>query len=127
MNTTKWRLSLDVSDLGFVHFRKNPVNYSAAKTVEFRGITIPNLLNFNSQTFDELDLDSITRSFLPERTSNDYSLFMPFNVSLVFSKPLLEALLHLDAGRGRILRAESAELGTDARLHHADTLRVRLT
>jgi hypothetical protein len=98
MNKNKWRLSVDVSDMGYVYFRKNPVNYSAAKTVEFTGFIIPDLLSFSSETFDTLNIDSTVKSYLPTKTANEYSLFMPFSVSFVFSKPLLHDKLVLSAG-----------------------------
>ena len=48
------------------------------------------------------------------------------HLHLVRREELLEAPLHLDAGAGRVLRAEAAELGADAGLHHAHALGVRL-
>jgi len=98
MNSNKWKLSIDVTDVGYMMFRKTPINYSAAKTVEFRGIVIPDLLHFSSQTFDTLNLDSAVRSYLPSKTTNQYSLFFPFSACVVFSKPLLNDKLVLNFG-----------------------------
>lgn len=98
MNRDKWKLSVDFSDVGYMYFRKTPVNYSAAKEIEFRGIVLPNLLNFSPQTFDTLNLDSAVRSYLPTKTNNQYNLFIPFTASIAFSKPLLNNRLVLTFG-----------------------------
>lgn len=98
MNKDKWKVTLDISDVGYLMFRKNPVNYSAAKNIHFQGIVIPDLLNFSSQTFDTLNLDSAVRSYLPTKSTNQYSVFLPFTAQLVFSKPLLKNKLVLNAG-----------------------------
>ncbi len=98
MNKDKWKLSVDFSDIGYMYFRKTPVNYSAAKSIEFRGIVLPNLLNFSPQTFDTLNLDSAVRSYLPTKTNNQYNLFIPFTASIAFSKPLLNNRLVLTVG-----------------------------
>lgn len=99
MNQNKWKLSFELSDLGFIKMRKtNAVNYSGTKSVHFQGFVIPDLLNFSSQTFDTLNLDSAVRSYLPTRSNNEYSLFMPFTASVTFSKPLLKDRLVLTAG-----------------------------
>lgn len=98
MNRDKWKLSIDFSDIGYMYFRKTPVNYSGAKLVEFRGIVIPNLLRFSAQTFDTLNLDSAVRSYLPVKSGNQYSLFIPFTASVAFSKPLLNNRLVLTFG-----------------------------
>lgn len=98
MNRDKWKLAIDVTDLGYMYFRDAPVNYSAAKTVEFRGIVIPDLLKFSAATFDTLNLDSAVRSYLPTKSNNEYSLFVPFSASVVFSKPLLNNKLVLSFG-----------------------------
>ncbi len=98
MNRDKWKLSIDVSDVGYMMFRKTPVGYSAAKSVEFRGIVIPNLLNFTSATFDTLNLDSAIRSYLPTKSNSQYSLFTPFTIAAIFSKPLLNNRLVLNFG-----------------------------
>lgn len=98
MNKDKWKLSIDLSDVGFMMFRKRQVNYTASKSVEFRGIVIPDLLHFTSATFDTMNLDSTIRSYLPTKTNNQYSLFFPFTISAVFSKPLLNNRLVLNFG-----------------------------
>jgi hypothetical protein len=98
MNKDKWKISLDLMDVGSMTFRKTPVNYFGAKNVVFKGITIPNLLEFSSQTFDTLNVDSAVRSNLPVKTTNKYSVFMPFSAQLVFSKPLLHNRLVLNIG-----------------------------
>lgn len=98
MNKDKWKISLDLMDVGYMTFRKTPVNYSGAKNVVFKGITIPNLLEFSSQTFDTLNVDSAVRANLPGKTTNKYSVFMPFSAQLVFSKPLMHNRLVLNVG-----------------------------
>lgn len=98
MNKNKWKLTFDVSDLGYTTYRKNPVNYSGTKNVHFTGIVLPDLTTFSSQTFDTLNLDSAVRSYLPVKSNNLYSLFMPFSFAVVFSKPLLNDRLVLTAG-----------------------------
>jgi|ERR1043165_5497788 hypothetical protein len=98
MDKNNWKLSIDVSDVGYMYFRKTPVNYSAAKNIEFRGIVIPDLLHFGPATFDTLNLDSAVRSYLPTKTANQYSLFSPFSASIAFSKSLLHEKLVLTFG-----------------------------
>ncbi len=98
MNKNDWKLSIDVSDVGYMMFRKTPVNYSAVKDIEFRGIVIPDLLHFGPATFDTLNLDSAVRSYLPTKSNNQYSLFVPFNASIAFSKSLLHQKLVLTFG-----------------------------
>ncbi|MCX6199231.1 MAG: DUF5723 family protein [Bacteroidetes bacterium] len=98
MNKNKWKLSLDVADIGYTFYRKNPVNYSAVKSAHFAGFVLPDLTTFSSQTFDTLKLDSAVRSYLPTKSTNSYSLFMPFSVNVVFSKPLLHDKLVLSFG-----------------------------
>jgi hypothetical protein len=88
MNHDKWKVTFDLSDVGLMSFRKSPVNYSGSNYINFQGIEIPNLLNFSSQTFDTLNLDSALMSKLPSKSSNWYSVFLPFTAQLAFSKPL---------------------------------------
>jgi hypothetical protein len=98
MNHDKWKVTFDLTDLGIMTFRKNPVNYSGANNVHFTGIVIPDLLHFSSQTFDTLNLDSAVRSYLPTKSNNSYSLFIPFTANIAFSKPLLHDHLVLTLG-----------------------------
>ncbi len=98
MNNNKWKFCIDISDVGFLKMKKNPVNYSAAKNITFNGIVIPDLLHFTSATFDTLNLDSAVRSYLPAKSANEYTLFLPFSVSAVFSKPMMKNRLVLNAG-----------------------------
>lgn len=98
MNKDKWKITLDLMDVGYMTFRKAPLNYSAAKNVVFKGIVIPDLVNFSSQTFDTLNLDSAIRVNLPSKTNSKYSVFMPFSAQLAFSKPLMKNRLVLNLG-----------------------------
>ncbi len=98
MNKDKWKITLDVFDVGYMTFRKTPVNYSAAKYVVFKGIVIPDLTSFSSQTFDTLNLDSAVRANLPSKSNSKYSIFLPFTAQLVFSKPFLNNKLVLNVG-----------------------------
>ncbi len=98
MDKSNWKLNIDVTDVGYMMFRAAPVNYNGAKTIEFRGIVIPNLLNFSSATFDTLNLDSAVRSYLPTKSNNQYSLFYPFSASVTFSKSLMHEKLVLTFG-----------------------------
>ena len=97
-NKDKWKLSFDIRDLGIMTFRKFELNYSGVNNVNFQGIVIPNLLNFSSQTFDTLNLDSALLSKLPAKTNNQYSIFLPFTANLAFSKPLMHDRLVLTFG-----------------------------
>ena len=97
-NKDKWKLSFDIKDIGIMTFRKNELNYSGTNSVHFQGFVIPNLLNFSSQTFDTLNLDSALLSKLPAKTNNQYSIFLPFTANLAFSKPLLNDRLVLTLG-----------------------------
>ena len=94
----KWKISLDIKDLGIMAFHKYELNYSGANNVNFQGIVIPNLLNFSSATFDTLNLDSALLSKLPSKSNNQYSIFLPFTANLAFSKPLLHDRLVLTFG-----------------------------
>lgn len=98
MNKDKWKISIDLMDMGYMTFRKAPLNYSAVKNVVFKGIVIPDLVGFSSQTFDTLNLDSAIRVNLPSKTNNKYYVFMPFSAQLVFSKPLMSNRLVLNFG-----------------------------
>ncbi len=98
MNRDKWKLSFDVYDVGYMYFRNTPVNYTAAKTVEFRGIVIPDLLHFSANTFDSLNVPDSIKALLPSKTNNQYYLFVPFTVGAAFSKPLLHDKLVLTFG-----------------------------
>lgn len=97
-NKDKWRLSMDIRDLGIMTFRKHEVNYSGSNNIDFRGFVIPNLLNFSSQTFDTLNLDSALLSKLPSKSNNQYSVFLPFTADVIFSKPLLNDRLVMSFG-----------------------------
>ena len=97
-NKDKWKVSLDLRDVGVMTFRKHEVNYSGANNVNFQGFVIPNLLQFSSQTFDTLNLDSALLSKLPSKSNNQYQLFLPFTADIIFSKPLLDNRLVLTAG-----------------------------
>jgi len=98
MNKDKWKISFDMFDIGYMSFRKTPVNYSAAKNIVFKGIVLPELTNFTAQTFDTLNLDSAVRANLPSKSTNKYYLFLPFTAQLVFSKPLAHNKLVLNVG-----------------------------
>jgi hypothetical protein len=93
-----WRAGLEISDVGAMYFRKNPVNYSAAKFVHFQGIVLPDLFSFSAQTFDTLNLSDTLKAYLPSKTTNDYRLFLPFSAQVYFSKSLLKNKLTLTAG-----------------------------
>ena len=97
-NKDKWKISIDVRDVGIMTFRKYEVNYSGSNNINFQGFAIPNLLQFSSQTFDTLNLDSALLSKLPSKSNNQYSVFLPFTADLIFSKPLLNDRLVLTAG-----------------------------
>jgi hypothetical protein len=97
-NKDKWKVSVDIRDVGIMTFRKHEVNYSGANNVDFQGFVIPNLLQFTSQTFDTLNLDSALLSKLPSKSNNLYSIFLPFTADIIFSKPLLNDRLVLTAG-----------------------------
>ena len=97
-NKDKWKISMDLRDVGIMTFRKHEVNYSGTNNVNFQGFVIPNLLQFSSQTFDTLNLDSALTSKLPSKSNNQYSLFLPFTADIIFSKPLLHDRLVLTAG-----------------------------
>jgi hypothetical protein len=97
-NKDKWKLSMDIRDVGVMTFRKYEVNYSGTNNVDFQGFVIPNLLQFTSQTFDTLNLDSALTSKLPSKSNNQYTVFLPFTADLIFSKPLLNDRLVLTAG-----------------------------
>lgn len=97
-NRDNWKLSLDVFDIGYMTFRKAPTNYSAQKFIVFKGIVLPSLLEFSSQTFDTLNLDSTIKAMLPGKTNSKYSVFMPFTAQAVFSKSLLHNKLVLNVG-----------------------------
>ena len=98
MNNDKWKLAFDLSDFGLMSFRKSPVNYSGSNYVEFHGIVIPDLTTFSAQTFDTLNIDSALKSKLPAKTNNSYSVFLPFQAQIIFSKPLLHDKLVLSVG-----------------------------
>lgn len=98
MNKDKWKITADLSDVGVMTFRKQPVNYVGANAVHFTGIIINDLLSLGSQTFDTLKLDSAFKSYLPARTNNKYQLFVPFTFNLAFSKPLMHDKLVLTLG-----------------------------
>jgi hypothetical protein len=98
MNKNKWKISLDLFDVGYMTFRKAPVNYTAAKYVSFRGIVLPELSTFTSETFDTLRVDSAVKANLPAKTNNQYALFLPFTAQLIFSKPLMHDRLILNIG-----------------------------
>ena len=93
MNNNKWRVALDVMDIGQMIFKKNPYNYTGTKDVRFQGIVLPDLLTFSPQTFDTLNLDSTLRTYLPNKSGNRYYVFMPFTAQLVFSKPINDKLV----------------------------------
>ena len=97
-NKNKWKLSFNLRDFGIMTFRKHELNYSGSNNVNFQGIVIPNLLNFSSQTFDTLNLDSALLSKLPSKSNNSYSVFMPFTADVMFSKTLLHDRLVLTFG-----------------------------
>ncbi len=97
-NKDKWKLALDVTDFGIMTFRKTPLNYSGSNGLVFTGITIPNLAQFSPSTFDSINIGDTLTSKLPGKSTNSYSLFLPFNASLVFSKPLLNDRLVLSFG-----------------------------
>jgi hypothetical protein len=97
-NKDKWKLAIDLFDVGYMTFRKNPVNYSGQKFVVFKGITLPSLIDFSPSTFDTLNLDSALRTNLPSKGTGKYSIFMPFTAHVAFSKPLMNNRLVLTVG-----------------------------
>lgn len=97
-NRDKWKVSIDIFDVGYMTFRKNPVNYSGQKFVVFKGITLPSLIDFSPSTFDTLNLDSAIKANLPTKGTGKYSIFLPFTAQVVFSKPLMNNRLVLSIG-----------------------------
>ncbi|MFN8298394.1 MAG: DUF5723 family protein [Chitinophagales bacterium] len=87
-NNNKWKVAFDLSDVGYMTFRKTPVNYTAAKNVHFQGIVLPDLLTFSPATFDTLKVDDAVKSNLPTKSNNKYSIFLPFTAQLVYSMPV---------------------------------------
>lgn len=97
-NKDKWKIAFDLTDFGIMTFRKTPLNYTGSNSILFQGIVIPNLAQFSPSTFDTLNIGDTLKAKLPGQTGNAYSLFLPFNASLVFSKPVLNDRLVLDFG-----------------------------
>lgn len=93
-NRDKWRIAFDMTDVGYLTFRKTPVNYNGANQIQFKGIVLPELINFSSLTFDTLNIEDTLRSKLPSRSTSKYSVFMPFSAQLVFSKPIGKFVIH---------------------------------
>ncbi|MFN8288070.1 MAG: DUF5723 family protein [Chitinophagales bacterium] len=98
MNHDKWRISADLFDVGYMQFRKTPVNYTGAKSIHFQGIVLPDLLNFSAQTFDTLKIADTLRGYLPSKSTNQYGVFMPFSAQVVFSKPILSNKVVINFG-----------------------------
>ncbi|MCS6933930.1 MAG: DUF5723 family protein [Chitinophagales bacterium] len=98
-----WRVGVDLRDVGHLYFRKAPYNYTAANTVRFQGIVLPDLLKLSPGTFDTLNLDSAVRANLPQRSNREYGTMTPMQAQLVFSKSLLRSKLVLNAGLNYIL------------------------
>jgi hypothetical protein len=96
MNQDKWKVTFDLSDFGVMGFRKSPVNYTGANVDSFQGIVIPNITNLSNLA--NLNIDSTLTSKLPSKTNNQYTIFLPFNAQVAFSKPLMHDRLVLTFG-----------------------------
>ncbi len=98
LNSDKWKCSIDVSDFGVMGFRKTPGTFDGSGVDTFQGPFVPELKYLGPNAYASNHVDSSAIIKLPGKSNNQYTVFLPFNAQIAFSKPLMHDRLVLTFG-----------------------------
>ena len=66
-STDKWRFGITVQDLGYISWRRHPVNYAADTSYRFNGLEISNLTNINGSGIQGINIDFVLCPYSAQR------------------------------------------------------------
>jgi hypothetical protein len=82
--TSKFVVSAAITDLGYIKWKQDVINFQIKSQYEFNGLDMIDVLN-GTKTFDELgkaELDTLKDSFKVTDSSNSFTTYLPVGVSL---------------------------------------------
>ncbi len=82
--TTKWNegiIYMSISDVGFINWNKNSLNYNKDTSYQFSGFNIPNIFDLNGSTLNKVSRDSLKQKLSElKHTSNTISTPAVLNI-----------------------------------------------
>lgn len=85
-STPNWRVGLTIQDLGYISWKKSPVNYIADTSFTYSGINISNFTNISGSGINGLNLDSVISALGPHKMQHAYNTTLPATIQLTFSR-----------------------------------------
>ncbi len=125
-------LSASVTDLGFIRWKKDITNLKADNQFKFSGLSMTDFFN-GDKTLDEIGtdiVDSIANKFVLSNTSQPYTTYLPFGISLSGSyninKLISVGLLSYSRITGRLLH-EALTLSANLNITNAFSASIGYT
>jgi hypothetical protein len=75
-------LVVNANNIGFIHWRKNSVQYSSDSIVTFQGYKINNILDLKDSTLNKINQDTILQNIVSGRKEN-FNINIPTNLVLI--------------------------------------------
>jgi len=75
-------LIVNANNLGFIHWRKNSVQYSSDSLITFQGYKIDNILDLKDSTLNRINQDTILQNLVNGRKEN-FNVNIPTNLVLI--------------------------------------------
>ncbi len=95
----KVAFTFSIVDIGTINWRTQPLNYYGGRdSIRFKGIEFADITNLTSTNFGNVKVDSILKSFLPDKHSDKYQSFLPFTLNFTVSKPFWKNKIVVNAG-----------------------------
>ncbi len=78
----KCTLLVNANNIGFIHWRKNSVQYSSDTLINFQGYRIENILDLQDSTIQKINQDTILQKIVTGRKEN-FNINIPTNLILI--------------------------------------------
>ncbi len=75
-------LVVNANNIGFIHWRKNSVQYSSDSVITFQGYQIENILDLRDSTLNKINQDTILQNLVNGRKEN-FNINIPTNLVLI--------------------------------------------
>lgn len=75
-------LIVNANNIGFIHWRKNSVQYSSDSLITFQGYKIQNILDLKDSTLNKINQDTIFQKLVNSRKEN-FNINIPTNLVLI--------------------------------------------
>jgi len=97
-------LIVNANNLGFIHWRKNSVQYSSDSSLRFTGYQINNVLDLKDSTLNRINSDSLLRSLTNARRE-EFNVNIPTNLLIINKIYFGRQLFSLTTGFRHIFNA----------------------